>query len=136
MQPRAPTPGLLAQRQSVEKIVGPLVKVLVARRWANAALNRWTGTISALKRMVLGCCLNNVLPESLSGLGAEMDLTDAKVDRLLKKAQAAQLEGEDTGKGEVFWATHCKRVLRLSAFLSNARPCVAMLRLMNGNFGY
>lgn len=101
-------PESLSQDAIVEAILGPLAKVLVTRRWGVAALNRWTGTISALKRLVLGTVLNNILPESLSGLGAEMHLTQARADAALKKAHAAQLAGEESGHGEVYWATHCK----------------------------
>jgi hypothetical protein len=122
-------PGAKTEDDVVEEILDPLVKVLVTRRWGVAALNRWTGTIAALKRVVLGAVLNNVLPESLSGLGAEMALTEAKAEVALRKAHVAQLAGEEGGQGEVYWATHCKRVLRLSTFFAcptvrgNAASC-------------
>ena len=100
----------------VSEIMTPLLKIFVARRWQQAATNRWSGTIDALKKLVLGCVVNNILPMSLAGLGAEMHLTEAQVDDALRKAHAAQLAGEDRGEGELFWASHCKRVLRMSIF--------------------
>ena len=93
-----------------------LLKIFVARRWQQAATNRWSGTIDALKKLVLGCVVNNILPMSLAGLGADVHLTEAQVDDALRKAHAAQLAGEDRGEGELFWASHCKRVLRMSIF--------------------
>lgn len=101
---------------AVASIAEPLQKVLIGRRWENAALNRWSGTIRCLKRLVLGCVLNGILPDSLSGLSAAMDITAAKVESMLRAMQAKQLAGDDDHNE---WVRHCSRVVRLSAFFAH-----------------
>ena len=51
----------------LQRILDRVTKILVSRSWGTAALNRWGGTISALKRVALGCMLNDILPSSIAG---------------------------------------------------------------------
>jgi hypothetical protein len=104
----------LTTKAMVSYIADPMLKVLVARRWESAALNRWSGTIRCMKRCVLGCILNGILPESLAGLSENMQLTEAKVTKLLLEHQQRQLAGEQNDEGK--WLLHCQRVVRISAF--------------------
>ena len=107
--------GQPSREDMVSYIVDPLLKIFISRRWEEAALNRWTGVIRSLKRLVLGSILNGILPESLAGLSDRMDLTESKVDALLKEYHAKVMEGRDVGDGGK-WLMRCKEVARLSAF--------------------
>ena len=111
----------LGPSDMVSFIADPLLRLFVGRRWQVAAVSRWTGTISVLKKMVIGCIMGNILPVALSGLGANMELTEDRVNRMLERVTAAQARGEEVGDGEIHWAAHCRRVLRISLFFQN--PC-------------
>ena len=65
--------------------------------------------------MLVGCVLNGVLPESLVGLSDRMEITEAKVDKLLKEHFEKQLRG-DAADNDNKWLLHCKEVVRLSVF--------------------
>ncbi len=45
----------------MDAVFGPIVKALLGRRWETAALSRWTGVISTLKRMLLGTLWNKTV---------------------------------------------------------------------------
>ena len=100
----------------LQRILGRVTKILVSRSWGTAALNRWSGTISVLKRVVLGCMLNDILPSTVAGLGARMDITEAQVEERIHRMHAAELAGEAKGEGEQYAIAHSRRVLRLGCF--------------------
>ena len=101
----------------VSSIVGPLLAVLTRRRWEVATLSRWTGVLSCLKRMVLGTLMGNILPSALSGLSADMNITEAKVKKYQEAAQEAMLRGEDSRAFHN--AKEGSRVLRVSSFFQS-----------------
>lgn len=100
----------------VQRILGRLSKIVVSRSWGTAALNRWGATILVLKRVVLGCLFNGILPSTVAGLGAQMHITEDQVQERLKRMLAAEQAGESRGEGEQHAIAHSKRVLRLGCF--------------------
>lgn len=72
-----------------------LVRVLVRRRWPVAALSRWTGVLSRLKRMLLGAVMGDILPRSLAGLSARMSVTKKQVQAMLAELAAKVSRGAD-----------------------------------------
>ena len=101
----------------VSSIVGPLLAVLTRRRWEVATLSRWTGVLSCLKRMVLGTLMGSILQSALSGLSADMNITEAKVKKYQEAAQEAMLRGEDSRAFHN--AKEGSRVLRVSSFFQS-----------------
>ncbi|CAK0821660.1 unnamed protein product, partial [Prorocentrum cordatum] len=102
---------------AVEFIAGPILSLLTRRRWQPGALSRWTGVISCLERMVLGAVLGNILPLSLAGLSARMEVTEAKVKEYLAKAAAQLLMGEESA--DHIRAREGGRVLKVPAFFQD-----------------
>ena len=89
------------------------MKLLVSRSRGAAALNRWGSTIAALKRLVMGMMFNNILPESIVGLGAQAEITERQVQDRLRKLQASAAAVESQGYDLCHVLEHSKRVLRL-----------------------
>ena len=108
------------QRELEEKglshIVGPIVKVLLGRRWEVAALSRWTGVSSCVKRATLGAVLNNVLPECLANLSRQLSLSDEKLQQAKQKLAEAILRGEEA---ENHWLQNATRVMKVSKFFQD-----------------
>jgi hypothetical protein len=69
--------------------------------------------MSCIKRLVVGVVMGNVLPVSLSGLSASLDITESKVQALLKAAMEAAARGEEVRTEQ---AKDCARVLKLSTY--------------------
>ena len=114
----------------LQRILDRIAKVLVSRSWGTAALNTWNGTISVLKRVVFGCLLNDILPSTVAGLGATMDISEVQVEERLHRMHAAELAGEAKGEGEQYAIAHSRRVLRLGGFFrspSRSLQCVIVL---------
>ena len=113
--------GRLPQVQledAINSVVDPLLRVLVKRRWPKAALSRWTGVLSCMKRMLIGIVMGNVLPRSLSGLSADMNLTEKKVQKLLEELADRIRRGEEVNASDQR-ATSSARVLKVSAYFQN-----------------
>lgn len=64
--------------QAADAIVEPIFALLTRRKWQNAALSRWTGVLSCLKKVVVGTLLGNLLPAAMAGLSACMGVTEEK----------------------------------------------------------
>lgn len=107
--------GARLHQEAVDYIAQPLVEVFVARRWEIAALSRWTGVMSCLKRMALGVVMNSVLPSALQGLSGRLGVTEAGLQKEMQIIEAKTASGEEA---DDFAAKTMKRVLRISTFFS------------------
>ena len=108
--------GAIDRGAAVDAVLDPIVRALLGRRWETAALSRWTGVMSTLKRMLLGTLWNNILPSCLSGLSASMGITEEKVKSMMEEACKAVREGQPVDQSS---ATSCARVLKLSVFFQD-----------------
>ena len=110
--------GSADREKIVDSILSPLVKLMVSRSWGQVALNRWGSTIAALKRVVIGMLFNNILPESLVGLGAQAHITEQQLQDRLRKLLSSAAAEESAGKDTAHAIEHSKRVLRLSTYFN------------------
>ena len=98
----------------------PLCNLLTSRMWPDAALSRWTGVVTTLKKCALGMSLNGVMLDALCSMAATMQLDQAEVARGLAEAARLEAAGADNRGG---WWKHCSRVLKVSKFFSDTnRP--------------
>ena len=101
----------VAKDEAVAYIAQPLLKMLAHKRWEQAALSRWSGATSCLKRMVVGAVLNNILHDSLAALVGRTQLDERKVQAELKECGAErQVAGE--ASDDCKWLQHCRRIIR------------------------
>ena len=108
------------QDEAVEYIVRPIINVLIKRGWPVAALSRWTGVTSVLKRVILGASMNNCLPNVLSFLSIDMALSEEELKKERAKVAERVLRGEDAND---HWLQAASRVTRVSSYFSD--PIVA-----------
>lgn len=82
-------------RRALDSIVEPLVEVFVARRWETAALSRWVGVMSCMKRMALGVMFNGILPTTLASLQSTLGVTEESLQREIEKTKAQIAAGQE-----------------------------------------
>ena len=97
----------------VQSVAQPLITVFVVRRWSRAALSRWGGTISVLKKVVLGCVMGNIIPNAIVSLRSASNITETKIAAMSKdmEDEMKQSDGDDNK-----WALQCCRMLRCPIF--------------------
>lgn len=99
--------------EAVDFVAKPLHDVLIKRRWTQAALSRWTGVMSCLKRMLLGIVMGRSLPLSLASLSSSMSITEQKVTRLLEEVAEKIKQGLEASD---HYARECARVLKVAGY--------------------
>ena len=108
--------GAIDRGAAVDAVLDPIVRALLGRRWETAALSRWTGVMSTLKRMLLGTLWNGILPKCLSRLSASMGISQERVSSLMDEACKAVRDGQPVDQTA---AAMCMKVeMRLSSW-----PC-------------
>jgi hypothetical protein len=115
-------PPVLGHRQrfDLDELVGkhvqPILKVFVNRRWPEAALSRWTGVMTCLKRVAIGGLMNNFFGISLSTLDKKLEYKEADIRADMARKLARCLAGEEVDtKREV----HATRVIKLASYFSD-----------------
>lgn len=117
VQPGASIEHADFQQKAVVRIVQPLLEVFVARRWETAALSRWTGVMSCLKRMAVGVMMNSVFATALGKLEDKLGVTPDALKREQDTNAARAAAGEEVDDTP---AKNMSRVLRASAFFRRA----------------
>ena len=103
--------------EAVKSVADPLVAALIGRRWPKAALSRWSGVLSCLKRMLAGIVMGNILPDSLASLSSSMKITEAKVKKMLDDIAERIRRGEDADNHR---AQACARVLKVATYFQGS----------------
>ena len=111
--------GAVVRRQRLDinaiaqSIASKLSAVLYSRRWANAALSRWVGVLSNLKKVLLGIVMGNVIPIPFAALPQAMRLNEADVQDKCVQIARGLAAGEDITD---FWSLSCKRICTQGKF--------------------
>ena len=108
-------PGLV--ERAVDHLSKPMIKVFLLRRWEIAALSRWTGVMSCLKRMSVGIMMNLVLPVALAGLARGVGASQEKLAAEVKKNAAKVAAGQEVDDHRV---KNMSRALKVSSHFGSA----------------
>ena len=98
----------------LKKFAEPLLECFVFGGWQDGALSRWTAVMENLKKVTVGAAFNAALLKNLSSLAANMNLTEATVNRMLEEIKEKRRRGQESDDK---WANHCSRVVRVSLSL-------------------
>ena len=112
-QRNAATRQRLSHGDMLASIATPLSQIFVARRWPNAALSRWIGVMTCLKRVALGMIMNNILGDVLAGLVGKLDISEKTIKQQTESNEKKLVVGAEVNANAV---VHDSRILKLSKY--------------------